>query len=297
MIVPIEPGEGKHADVAAGSRPEKGFRMIGSRRDEAARDQAVLETGAFADSNTLEDDGSSDRSARADRDAPENAVGRLEAARRLSDEDTQPIIEIPASFRKWSGARERFERRAEEIARAAEIGERLLVEDPADLLPPLVEQGLPEMLHEAGLAGGNSGQERGRQDADARVQEGAWAVDAEGRDAIPFGLKRRVVLRVPVFRDEERRGAPGSPVLGEEPRKVRDDRGVGVDYEELAAGEERRGVSQSTRGAEDSGLREKRELREIRLLMAQVVLDLVAEVMEINRHLSDSDLAEPPEMG
>jgi len=31
--------------------------------------------------------------------------------------------------------------------------------------------------------------------------------------------------------------------------------------------------------------------------MAQVVLDLVAEVMEIDRHLSDPDLAEPPEMG
>ena len=124
-----------------------------------------------------------------------------------------PVIEVPASPRKGSTALERFERRAQEIARAAEIGERALVQDEAEFFPPLVEQRLPEVRDQRRLAGRDAREQPGREHADAGVEQGPWAADAEGRDAVPFGLKRRVPVRVPDFpttRSVAR--APGVPV-------------------------------------------------------------------------------------
>jgi hypothetical protein len=296
MIIPIDPGQGPCPDLAAGSRPEKGFRIVGSRRDSAPRHEAVDQPCSCADRHAVPDDRSPNRSSGIDPDASQDAVGGFEASRRLSDEDTQPMIEIPAPFRKGSGARERFERRAEEIARAAEIGERLLMEDKADLLPPFVEEGLPEMRHQAGLAGRDPREESRRQDADAGVEERTWSVDPERRDSVPFGLKRRVVLRVPVFRDQERRGTPRVAMPGGEAGEVRGDGGVGVDDQKIPSAQERRCVAQSAGGPENLGLFEKRELRKIRRLMAQVALDLMAQVMEINRYFADAGLLKPPEM-
>jgi len=296
MIVPIEPGQGPRDNVPAGGRPEKGFRMIGSRMDAAARQHAIAQPCICTDRDPVEQDGPPDRSPGFHARAAQDTVGCLEPPRRLSDEDTQPIVEIPASFRKGSGARERFERRAEEIARAAEVGERLLMEDESDLLPPPLEQGPPQMFHEPRLPGRDAREEPGGQHADAGIEERAWAVDAEGRDSVPFGLKRRVPLRIPVFRDEQSRGASGVTVTAEKSREVRRDRGVCVDDQEVPARQKRAGVAQGAGGAENPGFLEKGELRKMRRLMAQVALDLVAQVMEINRHFADARFVKPPKM-
>ena len=116
--------------------------------------------------------------------------------------------------------RRRFERRAEEIARAAELHVRRMLQDEAALL------------------------------AKRSIAPGSWAIDPESRDTVPFGLKRRVVLRVPVFRPDE--AGPGP--------------------EESAS-----------------------ELRRIRGLMARLALDLIGQVIEINRYFADTGLVKAPE--
>ena len=168
--------------------------------------------------------------------------------------------------------------------------------EEADRLLAGVEQRLPEVSNERGLAGGNPREEPRRENANARVQQGAWSVDAEGRDAIPFGLKRRVVLRIPILRDEECRGAARLPVPGQQPGKVGGDGRVGVDHQKVAGGEELRRVSQGAGGAEDLRLAEKRELRKVRRLLAQVALDLIAEMMKINCYFADAGLVKAPEL-
>lgn len=115
--------------------------------------------------------------------------------------------------RKSLSPRNHFERQAEEIARAAEVHVRRMVEEESRLLP-----------------------------ADTGEPDG-WAVNPESLDAIPFGLKRRVVLRIPVFR-----------------RDAQDD-----------------------------------ELRRVRGLMAQLALDLIAQVIEINRYFAAAGLVQAPE--
>jgi hypothetical protein len=296
MIIPIEPGEREDGDVAAGDSPEKGFLVLGTSRYAAASRDAVRQARLRAHLDAVPDRGAQDPGPGADVNAAEHARGGVEAGRRLSEEDTLPVIEVPASLRKGSSALERFERRAQEIARAAEIGVRALMQDEAKFFPPAVEQRLPEVCDQGRLAGRDAAEQPGREHADAGVEQGPWAADAEGRDAIPFGLKRRVYLRVPIFRDEERRGAPRVAVGRNEGREVGLDRGIRVDDEKVAAFQESAGIAQSPGGAEDLRLREKRELRQVRRFLAQMALDLVAQVMEINRYFADAGLAKPPQM-
>ena len=114
--------------------------------------------------------------------------------------------------------RELFERRAEQIAREAELQVRRMIQDESDLL------------------------------ARRSIDAGDRAVDPETRDTIPFGLKRRVVLRVPVFRRDE--ALPGDSAS---------------------------------------------ELRRVRGLMARLALDLIAQVIEINRYFAEAGLVKAPE--
>ncbi len=297
MIIPIEPGQRVDGDVTAGDAPEKGFLVVGSGRHAAASRDAVRQARVRAHLDAVPKRGPQDPRPGSDPDAAEHALGGVEAGRRLPEEDTLPVIEVPASLRKGSSALERFERRAQEIARAAEIGVRALVQDEAKFFPPGVEQRLPQVGDQGRFPRRDAREQPGREHADAGVEQRPWSADAEGRDAIPFGLKRRVYLRVPIFRDEERRGAPRIAVAGEQGREVGFDRGVGVDDEEVTARQKLSGVAQRAGGAEDRGLREKRELRQVRRFLAQLALDLVAQVMEINRYFADAGLAKPPQMG
>ena len=131
------------------------------------------------------------------------------------------IVEVETGSRGGS-PRERFEQRAAEIARAAEIHTRRMMEGEASLL------------------------------AHDPVPSGIRARDPETRDSVPFGLQRRVVLRVPIFRRE---------------------------------------------GSEKGESSEKEhELRKIRRLMAQVALDLIAQILEINRYFAEAGLVKSPEV-
>jgi hypothetical protein len=295
MIVTIDPGKRPGGDLGVDrGRPEKGFRIVGSGGDAAAGEEAVGETSARADHGSVPDDGPRERGIRPDPAAAEDAVGGHEPVRSVEGEDARCAIEGPAPGGKGSAARERFERRAEEIARAAEVGVRAMMADEAKLFTPLVEQRLPEVPNEGGLSGGDAAQEPRGKDADAGIEQRPWSVDPEARDAVPFGLKRRVQIRVPVVGDEERRGSPRVTVSADQAGVVGRDGGVGVDDEEVVAARvQKRGrVAERAGSAQDLWLVEKRELRKVRRLLAQVALDLVREVMQINRYFAEAGLVE-----
>ena len=140
-----------------------------------------------------------------------------------------------------------FERRAEEIALAAEIHVRKMVE------------------REAGLVA-----------TPAPRELGPWVADAVERDAVPFGLKRRIVLRVPVFRRETpERGPDGA--------------------EEILLPEDLGRVPEEPRDASPPACADT-ELRRVRSLMAQVALDLIAQVIEINRYFAAAGFVKSPEV-
>src|SRR5262249_32707623 len=148
------------------------------------------------------------------------------------------IVEDARSLREGPSASERFERRAEEIARAAEVGEETLVLDEPDLLAAAVEQELPQVGDERRLAGPDSIEQTRRERANACVEEGTAPRGPEARDAVPFGLKRRVPVGMPVFGHQERRASARIVVSPDETREVRGDGGIGVHHEKVAAAEE-----------------------------------------------------------
>lgn len=296
MRIVVEPGKRKRSDLAEGvGGPEKGFLIVSAGRNASASRQAVLEARARVHGDAAPDDGAAEDDAGPDRGSVgDKAVRRVDVSE--APEATACGIEVAGPGGEGPSPSERFERRAEEIARAAEVRERPIVKDEADLLGSAVEQGLPQVGDERGLARGNPVDKAGRQDADPRVEERPLATGPEARDAVPFGLKRRVPVGMPVFRHQERRGASRFAVSGDERREVGRDRGVGVHDEKIRAAEKGRGVSQGAGGAEDRRLVEERELWRARRLLAQHALDLLGQVMEIYRHLSDAGLLKAPQV-
>src|SRR5262249_45246545 len=115
---------------------------------------------------------------------------------------------------------------------------------------------------------------------------------------VPFGLKRRVPIGLAVLDDEQRREPAARAVPLDEGAVVGLDRGVRVDDEEdaRAGREERLGVLQAAGRAEEPGLSEEEELREFRRAIDQVLLDLVAEMVEIDRCLADTEVSETREV-
>jgi hypothetical protein len=102
MIIPVEPGQRMDGDLAALDSPEKGFLIVGAGRHAAASRDAVRQARTRAHLDAVPKGGPEDPRAGADRDAAENALGGGEAGRRFSEEDTLPVIEVPASLRKRS---------------------------------------------------------------------------------------------------------------------------------------------------------------------------------------------------
>lgn len=297
MIIPVETGQRKSSDIAAAvGGPEKGFLIVSAVGHVAASRDTVRQARALAHGGAVPDGRAQETRALADRGAPEDAVGRVEPGGVALEEDSPLAVVAPASPRKRTSASQRFERRAEKIARAAEVGVGPLVEQEADFLPPLVEKRLPEVPDEGPLPRRYPGEQPRRENANPGVQKRPLAADPESRDAVPFGLKRRVPLGVPVFRYEERGGAPGLAVAGNEGSEVGRDGSVGVHDEKITAGEKGRRVAQGAGRAEDRRLAEKRELWKARSLLAQTALDLIAQVMQIHSHLCDAGLLKPLEV-
>lgn len=289
--------EGKDGDVAARRvRPEKGFAIVRPGGNAPAREEAAVEPGAVPDAAPAPNGGPNDGGAASDPGVADDRGGRLDVRGQIGRvEDAPHPVERAGAGGERSAARERFERSAEEIARAAEIGERAVVSHEADLFSG-VEKRLPEIGDERPLAGGDPLQKPGAENADAGVEERIWSTDAEGRDAVPFGLKRRVALRLPVLDDEKRRGAAGGAVRGDEAGVVGGECGIGVDHQEVVRREKLRRIAQSAGGTEDLRLAEKRELWQARSRLAQVALDLIGEVMKINGYLADAGLMKPAQV-
>jgi len=301
MTSPSDVERIRNREVSVGTRPEKGFVMLGAGRDASPREKAAVQDGTIPDGGAVPDGGVADASACSEARAAEDAALRREIPRRLDREETARDVEAAGSSRERSAVIERFERRAQEIARAAEVGVRAMMEDEAELLAAgaaagLVENRLPEIGDERRFAGRDPRKQPGRQNADPGIEQRPWSVDPEGRDAIPFGLKRRVVLRVPIFGDEERRRAPRFPVAGDEAPVVGLEGGVRVDDEEVAGPEKPCRVPKSAGGSEELAFPEEGELRHLRCLVAQVALHLVAEVMQINRYFADAGIVKSPEV-
>jgi hypothetical protein len=104
----------------------------------------------------------------------------------------------------------------------------------------------------------------------ARAAESAGP---ESHDDVPFGLKRRIVLRVPILRGTLRNAARANDAAGEE------------DEEEILLPE---GIGRAPEHSE--------ELARIRGLVAQLALDLIARLLVINRYFADAGLVKSPEV-
>ena len=225
--------------------------------DPAACGEAATDFSVLADHDPAPDGAVGDSRSVSDRGASEHASPDVESPKLSRRKDPRLAVEIPAPLRERPTAVECFERRAEEIARAAQVLEGASVEEPADLLAPGRQQRHPEVGRESGLPRRDQGKDPGRHRADSRVEERMGATCAEARDSVPFGLKRRVPIGISVLHDEEGGRAPGLAVAGQQGRDVRLDDRVRIDEEKIAVGEPAGGVSQGAGSAQDLRFREE----------------------------------------
>ena len=285
--------------------PEERVVVARAGRNGAAGEKASLERSARTDLGALPDDGAPEACPCSQCRIADHAPDRVGSGliMRTIEENPGSRVERAGPGREWSAARERFERRAEEIAWAAEIGEESFVLDPPDFLPPF-EEALPKVADERGLSGGDLSEQPGSEHADAGVQKGrdlpigltAGLPAAEARDAVPFGLKRRIPVGLSVCHDEQSRRPAALAMAAQESLVVGLDGRVGVDDEKVPGREKSGGVFHASRGAEKVALAEEVELREFRRVIDQVLLDLTAEMMEVDAGLGHAEPTEACEM-
>jgi len=180
-----------------------------------------------------------------------------ESSGALPQEEPVICVKGPGFFPQRSSALERFERRVQEIARAAEISAR------------------------GPVAARNAGEEARKHRRYSCFGMEPRTVSPETRDSVPFGLKRRVAVGSPVFDDREHDGRVALRASGERGPKVALDRGVRV-QEKLICKEPRDRVLERSRGGRDRLLPEEAHLRQLRRAVKQVALDLLAEMMAID---------------
>jgi hypothetical protein len=269
-------------------RPEEDAVVARPGKNPSAGRETSSDCGAGADLDAVPDGAVRDECSSADLRPAEDTSEYIEVSGGLVRKDPPAGVETPSVFRERSPAVQRFERRAEEIARAAQIIEGAAVEEPADLVVRLAQERRPEIGDEGRLSGRDSVEHARRQDADARVQERLLDRHSESRDSVPFGLKRRIPVRIPILHDEERGRPSGLAVAGQERRDVGLDHRIRVDDQEISTGKPSGGVSQGTRGAEDFCLREQAQLREIRRAVAQMAYDLFTKMMKIDARFEDA---------
>lgn len=300
MIIPIEPDERKGRDDSSDiGRPEKGFLVVGTVPHPSPSRDAIRQARARSHRDFVPNGTALESGAGADGGVSEHAVDGVESGPEPSRENAPAGVDRPGLGGEGPTPLERFERRAEKIARSAEVGVAVGVEDETDLVAALGQERLPEIGDERRLTRRNPIEEAGSKDAHSGVHQGPGVAGPEARDAVPFGLKRRVPVGVSVFSHQQGRCSTGGSVPGAELGVVRSDGGIGVDHQKvvIASSQERGRVAQSARRAEQDRLAEKRELWRSRRLLAQAALDLIAQVMEIHRHLAQAGLLKPLEVG
>jgi hypothetical protein len=280
-----EPIQRMRLGLAIRPGPEEKILISETGSDATARDEAPIQNDILADHGTVPDDTGVDSRSSADDNPAQNARAGVECSRRGPRQHAMGRVEQPSAGREGPTASERFERRAEEIARAAEVGEHSFVQGPTDLVAPR-EHRLPEIGDEGSLAGRNALQKSAREDADAGISERPRHLFSEAYDAIPFGLKRRVPMRVPVFDDEQRSETAAAAVTLQKTREVGLDGRVTVDDEDVARRKPGCGVLESPGGAEDLMLSESDDLDRIRRAFLEVAENLLAEMMQIDAHLA-----------
>lgn len=281
----------RHGD-SIGPGPEKRVGVASVRLHAARGDEAPLEGRALSDDHSIEERALTDPGAVTYGYPAEDARLRGEVRDGTAGEEAGPFVEDSGSGGEGTTARERFERRAEEIARSAEVGERTFVKHVADLLAAR-EHRAPDSADERRFPFGHSGEKPRRENTDTRVQQGTRALAPESRDDVPFGLKRRVSVGLPVFDGEQCRTPTTCGVCLPQPGKVEIDRGIAVDDEEVFATEPAGGVLQGSGGPKDRILAEELQLGQVHRAIAKVALDFAAEVMEIDARFADA-LARKP---
>ena len=275
-----------------GPGPEERVGVPTIRLHAARGDETPLEVRTLPDFHSVKERALDDPGTVAYGYPAQDARLRGEVRDRTAGEEAGPFVEDAGPGGEGATARERFERRAEEIARSAEVGERTLVEHVADLLSAR-EHRAPDIGHERGFPFGDTQQKPRREKTDTGVEQRARALPAEARDDVPFGLKRRVSLGRSVFDGEQCRTPTTCGVCLPQPGKVELDRGIAVDDEEVFRTEPGGGILQGSGGSQDRILPEELQLGEIHRAIAKVALDFVAEMMEIDARFADS-LARKP---
>jgi hypothetical protein len=189
-----------------------------------------------------------------------------ESSGALSEEESVICVKGPGFFPERPSALERFKRRVQEIARAAEITAR------------------------GPVAARNAGEEARKHRRYSCFGMEPQTVSPETRDSVPFGLKRRVAVGFPIFEDRQHDGRVTLSASGEGGPRVALDRGVRVQGK-LVRDEPRGHVLERSRGGRDRLLPEEAHLRQLRRAVKQVALDLLAEMMEIDAVLQQARTA------
>src|SRR5262249_45074348 len=167
-----------------GAGPEQRIGVSGAGPDASRGDQAWIDRRAFADLDAVPNRTLGDLRSGSDTDPTEDARFRGELRDRDAGEDPSLFLEDAGLREEGTTPRERFERRAEEISRAAEIGEGAFVKHVADLLAAR-EHRLPEVPEERSFPFGNHLEQPRREDADSRIEKRPRARASETRDSIP----------------------------------------------------------------------------------------------------------------
>ena len=141
------------------ARPEENAVVTSAGEDPSAGREASADHSAGADLDAVPDGAVRDARSGADPRPAEDAAGDLEVSEALVGQDPPAGVETSSSFRKRSAAVQSFERRAEEIARAAQILEGAVVQEPADLVVRLLQEKRPEIGDERRRPGAGSGGE------------------------------------------------------------------------------------------------------------------------------------------
>ncbi len=321
------------------SAPEESVVEFRAGIDPTAGEQTAGDSRTLAQDRAVPDRAAQDADPSSELATADHRMGDRGAAEWDGRENPKTGIKGAGAVGKGATPNERFERRAEEIARSAEVGERPGMREPSDFLA-VREERIPQIVDQRALSRTDPREKPRGEDTDTGVEErrgglgpaapregaagagvtspaapreGAAGVGVTGgsgaegrgrgsemssetRDAVPFGLKRRVPVGLPV-RNDEKSGQPAAvPVGAGEGVVVGLDRGVGVDDKKIFSGKHFFGIFETAGGAEDPGLEEEAELREFRRAVDQVLLDLLTQMVEIDSRLRHTSAAEPREV-
>lgn len=285
----------KRVHLPPGPRPEedpgKFSGRHGGRPDDSAAqprpgaNRGSVPNDAFLENRPRGDAGLADDAA-AGNDSPER---RERQDLPFDVEDALLRAEIAARF-------ERVQRGRQEIARRPQVEKTSGVDRRGNPLARL-DQRPPEILDNRSEASLEARQDARRDNRNAGKEKGVCHVAAPAGDPFPVDGERREPRGITIGSDQESDGRAGIPVKPYERSEVRVELGIHVPNKKIAVFEERFGVFQRAGGPENFRLAEKPDADSGDRLPRELLDDLEAFMVEIDRCFRDTEsgeCVEPP---